>query len=244
MNMLFERFISKERNEPPDIDVDFEHERREEVIQYIYANTAATAPRSPPPSSATARRARCATSARRWASISRRSTGWPKRMRLVGRPAGSGRAPARGRLRSRRSRRFSSLIALVDTLLGFPAPSVAARRAASSSRAARCRGWCRSRTRRWPDRTVIQWDKDDLDALGLLKVDVLALGMLTAIRRALDLVNRMRGKPFAMADIPPEDPGGLRDDLQGRHHRRVPDRIARADEHAAAPAAARITTTW
>ena len=56
------------------------------------------------------------------------------------------------------------------------------------------------------ERTIIQWDKDDLDALGLLKVDVLALGMLSAIRRALDEVSRLRGRPFAMADVPREDP--------------------------------------
>jgi len=66
-NLLFERFLSKERDEPPDIDIDFEHERREEVIQYIYQNTAATARRLRPPSSATAPAARCATPARRWA---------------------------------------------------------------------------------------------------------------------------------------------------------------------------------
>jgi hypothetical protein len=68
IDLLFERFISAERNEPPDIDVDFEHERREEVIQYIYAATAATTRRSPPPSSATAPRVPCARSARSWAS--------------------------------------------------------------------------------------------------------------------------------------------------------------------------------
>ena len=57
-----------------------------------------------------------------------------------------------------------------------------------------------------PERTVIQWDKDDLDALGLLKVDVLALGMLSAIRRALDMISAWRGERFALTDVPPEDP--------------------------------------
>ena len=57
-----------------------------------------------------------------------------------------------------------------------------------------------------PERTVIQWDKDDLDALGLLKVDVLGLGMLTAIRRALELIGERRGAPFTLADVPAEDP--------------------------------------
>ena len=94
------------------------------------------------------------------------------------------------------------------------------------------------------DRTVIQWDKDDLDALGLLKVDVLALGMLSAIRRALDLVAQRRGEPLRDAGHPGGGPGDLRHDLRGRHRGRVPDRIARADEHAAAPEAARPSTTW
>ena len=77
MEMLFERFISRERNEPPDIDVDFEHERREEVIQYIYAQIRPRTRRARRHCDhAIARRARCATSARRWASTSRRSTGW------------------------------------------------------------------------------------------------------------------------------------------------------------------------
>ena len=82
-----------------------------------------------------------------------------------------------------------------------------------------------------PKRTVIQWDKDDLEALGLLKVDVLALGMLTAIRKALEMIGIRDARSAGRG------PGGLRHDPEGRHRRRVPDRVARADEHAAAPAA-------
>ena len=96
------------------------------------------------------------------------------------------------------------------------------------------------------DRTVIQWDKDDLDALGLLKVDVLALGMLTAIRtRARPRRRQRRGRAaLTVRDIPAEDPAVYDMICRGRHGRRVPDREPRADEHAAAPAAARVSTTW
>ena len=90
------------------------------------------------------------------------------------------------------------------------------------------------------DRTVVQWDKDDLNDLGLLKVDVLGLGMLSALRRAFDLVNTYRGKQYTLGAVAPRRPAGLRDDLACRHHRRVSDRIACADVHAAAPAAQQI----
>ena len=93
------------------------------------------------------------------------------------------------------------------------------------------------------DRSVIQWDKDDLDALGLLKVDILALGMLSAIRRALEFIGSdklgaRRRSTMQDVGLAPRRPGHLRHDLPRRHGGRVPDRVARADEHAAAPAAA------
>ena len=90
------------------------------------------------------------------------------------------------------------------------------------------------------DRSVIQWDKDDLEELGLLKVDVLALGMLSALRRTLELVGAAARHGVLDAGHPGRRPGHLRHDLRGRHHRRVPDRIARANEHAAAHAAAHL----
>ena len=205
MQMLFERFISKERNEPPDIDVDFEHERREEVIQYIYRKHG---------------RDRAALAA---TVITYR----PKSaLRDVGKALGLDLAQvdrlAKGlawwdgrRVRPERLREagfdpdnpvIQRLIALVDIIVGFP-----------RHLSQHVGGFVISRgplSRLVPienaamaERTVIQWDKDDLDALGLLKVDVLALGMLTAIRRALDLVSDYRGKPLAMTDVPAEDPG-------------------------------------
>ena len=205
MQMLFERFVSKERNEPPDIDVDFEHERREEVIQYIYRKYG---------------RDRAALAA---TVITYR----PKSaLRDVGKALGLDLAQvdrlAKGlawwdgrRVRPERLREagfdpdnpvIDRLAALVDILVGFPrhlsqhvGGFVIARgplsRLVPIENAA------------MDDRTVIQWDKDDLDALGLLKVDVLALGMLTAIRRALDLTSNYRGKPLTIADVPAEDPG-------------------------------------
>ncbi|HXX11927.1 MAG TPA: error-prone DNA polymerase, partial [Burkholderiales bacterium] len=205
MQMLFERFVSKERNEPPDIDVDFEHERREEVIQYIYRKYG---------------RDRAALAA---TVITYR----PKSaLRDVGKALGLDLAQvdrlAKGlawwdgrRVRPERLREagfnpdnpvIDRLAALVDILVGFP-----------RHLSQHVGGFVISRgplSRLVPienaamdDRTVIQWDKDDLDALGLLKVDVLALGMLTAIRRALDLTSNYRGKPLTIADVPAEDPG-------------------------------------
>jgi len=91
-----------------------------------------------------------------------------------------------------------------------------------------------------PERTVIQWDKDDLDALGLLKVDVLGLGMLTAIRRAFDLVEGYRDQRWTLAEVPAEDPAVY--DMIGHADTvgRLPGRVAGADGDAAAPEAAHV----
>jgi error-prone DNA polymerase len=208
MSMLFERFISKERNEPPDIDVDFEHERREEVIQYIYgkygrerAALAATVicyrPRS-------ALRDVGKALGLDLAQVDRLARGmqwWdgqridPERIRA------SGFDPENPVI--------ARLIALTAEILGFP-----------RHLSQHVGGFVIARGRldelvpienaTMPERTVIQWDKDDLDALGLLKVDVLALGMLTAIRRAFNLVNEFGGSAAAvgeleLASVPSED---------------------------------------
>jgi error-prone DNA polymerase len=208
MSMLFERFISKERNEPPDIDVDFEHERREEVIQYIYgkygrerAALAATVicyrPRS-------ALRDVGKALGFDLAEVDRLASGmqwWdgqridPERIRAAGfdpRDAGTRR-----------------LMALTAEILGFP-----------RHLSQHVGGFVIARGRldelvpienaAMPERTVIEWDKDDLDALGLLKVDVLALGMLSAIRRAFGLINDFGGTlrvagELNMATVPSED---------------------------------------
>jgi error-prone DNA polymerase len=204
MEMLFERFISRERNEPPDIDVDFEHQRREEVIQYLYAKygrdrAALTAtvicyrPRSALRDVGKALGLDLAAVDR----LAKSMAWWDGRYALLQRLAEAGFDPD--------SPVMQQLFDLVTTLMGFP-------RHLSQHTG----GFVISRgplsqlvpveNAAMPDRTVIEWDKDDLDSLGLLKVDVLALGMLTAIHRALDLVAARRGRPFPMTDVPPEDP--------------------------------------
>ncbi|MGQ0428884.1 MAG: error-prone DNA polymerase [Gammaproteobacteria bacterium] len=204
MNLLFERFLSRERNEPPDIDVDFEHERREEVIQYLYAKYGR------------ARAALTATVICYRPKSAARDVG--KAMGLdpaqVERLAGAmqwwdGHEVTDGRIRDAGFDLANPLIArtlaLTRELIGFP-------RHLSQHTG----GFVISRgpleelvpieNAAMPERTVIQWDKDDLDQLGLLKVDVLGLGMLTAIRRALALISARRGAELRLADIPAEDP--------------------------------------
>ncbi len=201
--LLFERFISRERNEPPDIDVDFEHERREEVIQYIYGKYGIQ---------------RCALAA---ALSTYRTRG---AVRDVGKVLGLDDGPIDAVARSvhwfddtERLQRglieagldpqamvVQQWMSLVTTLQGFPrhlsqhvGGFVIARdnlsRLVPIENAA------------MENRRVIQWDKDDLESLGLLKVDVLALGMLSCIRRALAFMTLWHGKPWRMQDIPRED---------------------------------------
>jgi error-prone DNA polymerase len=205
MDMLFERFISRERNEPPDIDVDFEHERREEVIQYIYrkygrdrAALAATLITYRPKS---ALRDVGKALGLDLAQVDRlaKSTAWwdgrrvrPERLREAGFDPDT---PV-----------IQRLIALVGIIAGFPRHLSQHVGGFVISRGPLSR-LVPIENAAMPDRTVIQWDKDDLDALGLLKVDVLALGMLTAIRRALKMVSDWHGRPFAISDVPAEDPG-------------------------------------
>ncbi|MFM0732754.1 error-prone DNA polymerase [Paraburkholderia sediminicola] len=203
-SMLFERFISKERGEPPDIDVDFEHQRREEVVQYIYrkygrdraALTAAVTtyrPRSALRESGKALGVDPAivdrvAKAHQWFDS---SGDLLNRFAEAGLDAG---APL--------IMQWANFAAL---LVGFP------RHLSQHSG-----GFVISRgklSRLVPienaamaDRSIIQWDKDDIEALGLLKIDVLALGMLSAIRRALDIISEKRGEPFELQDIPAEDP--------------------------------------
>ncbi|WP_046235622.1 error-prone DNA polymerase [Pseudomonas syringae pv. coryli] len=202
-NLLFERFISRERNEPPDIDVDFEHDRREEVIQYIFrrygrGRAALTAVASTyhgsgamrdvakvlglPPDQINA----LAEAFSRWSD----SLPSPERLREYGFDADT---PI-----------LKRVLALTGELIGFPRhlsqhpggfvisehpleTLVPVENAAMA------------------DRTIIQWDKDDLDLVGLLKVDILALGMLSALRRTFDLVHLHRGQRWTLASLPGDD---------------------------------------
>ncbi len=204
MNVLFERFVSRERDEPPDIDVDFEHDRREEVIQYVYkkygrdrAALAATVVTYRPKSALRDTGRALGLDAGQLDRLAKSLAWWDGGQVLPQRLAEAGFDPANPQI--------GRLIALVNMLVGFPrhlsqhvGGFVIARgllsRLTPIENAA------------MPERSVIQWDKDDLEALALLKVDVLALGMLSAIRRALDLISRRRGAPFTMPDVPAEDP--------------------------------------
>jgi error-prone DNA polymerase len=204
MAMLFERFISRERNEPPDIDVDFEHERREEVIQYLYAKygrdraALAAAVISYRPRSAMRDVGKAlGFDLEQVDRLAKSMAWWDGRRIKPERLMEAGFDPA--------NRKVALLIRLVDELVGFPrhlsqhvGGFVIARGQLSQL--------VPIENAAMPERTLIQWDKDDLDALGLLKIDVLALGMLSAIRRALDLVSAARGRPFEMSDVPSEDP--------------------------------------
>ncbi|RZF31277.1 error-prone DNA polymerase [Paraburkholderia sp. UYCP14C] len=203
-NMLFERFISKERGEPPDIDVDFEHQRREEVIQYIYRKygrdraAIAAAVSTYRPRGALRETGKALGVDPQIVDAVAKSHQWfDGRRDLLARFAESGLDPDKPLIQA-----WAKLAA---QLLNFP------RHLSQHSG-----GFVISRgklTRLVPvenaamaDRSVIEWDKDDLESLGLLKVDVLALGMLSAIRRTLDLVSEQRGERFEMQDIPSEDP--------------------------------------
>ncbi|WP_252088907.1 error-prone DNA polymerase [Pseudomonas sp. MWU13-3659] len=202
--LLFERFLSRERNEPPDIDVDFEHDRREEVIQYVFSRYG---------------RHRAALTA---VVSSYHAAGAVRDVaRVLGLPADqvdalakccgrwSDRIPDDQRLAEAgfdgQSPSLRRILVLAGELIGFP-------RHLSQHPG----GFVISEqpldqlvpveNATMEARTVIQWDKDDLDMVGLLKVDVLALGMLSALRRCFDLLYRHRGFELTLATIPPDDP--------------------------------------
>jgi error-prone DNA polymerase len=209
-SVLFERFISRERNEPPDIDVDFEHQRREEVIQYLYAKygrdrTALTAAISSyRPRSALRDVGRAlGIDLQRIDLLTRSQQWWDGRAIQPERFLEAGFDPA--------SRVVQHWIRLTQALIGFPRHLSQHSGGFVIARDSLAR-LVPIENAAMPERSVIQWDKDDLDALGLLKVDVLALGMLTAIRRALDFVTLRRHGTldgparFRLQDIPAEDP--------------------------------------
>ena len=204
VNLLFERFLSKERNEPPDIDVDFEHQRREEVIQYIYQRygreraglaAAVISYRSRSAIRDVGRALGFDEAYLGWliSQLDRRDTQlpWLEQLRQLG---GEKPAPM-----------FRHLLALVPQILHFPrhlSQHVGGFVIASGP----LHELVPIENAAMADRTLIQWNKDDLEALGLLKIDVLALGMLSALRRALHLLGERDGRNWQMQDIPREDP--------------------------------------
>ncbi|MDN2702301.1 error-prone DNA polymerase [Janthinobacterium sp. SUN100] len=203
-NSLVGRFMSRERNEPPDIDVDFEHQRREEVIQYIYGKygreraALAAVVISYRPKSALRDSGRAlgidlaivekVAKAHRW---------FDGKRDLLERLAECGLDPE-----AALSQQWAGL---AQQLLGFPRhlsqhPGGFVIAQGKLSRLVPIENAAMA------ERSVIEWDKNDLEELGLMKVDVLALGMLSALRRALELVSARRGEPLRLQDIPAEDP--------------------------------------
>ena len=204
MQVLMERFISRERNEPPDIDVDFEHERREEVIQYIYRKYSRE--RAALAATVITYRARSAIRdvgralgmEEAQIGVLARSVQWWDGKEIAAQQIGEAGFDPQSPVMRR-------LTGLVTELVGFPRhlsqhvggfviSEGPLSRLAPIENAA------------MEDRTVIQWDKDDLEDLGLLKVDVLGLGMLSAIRRSFELIRGFYGRECTMASLPAEDP--------------------------------------
>ena len=201
--LLFGRFLSRERNEPPDIDIDFEHERREEVIQYVYrkygrhrAALAATVIRYRSRSAVRDVGKALGFSLETVEALAKSLAWWDGTEAVPGRLAELGLDPEAPLVR-----RF---LWLLPQLGGFP-----------RHLSQHVGGFVISdddlvtlvpvENAAMPDRTIVQWEKDDLEALGLMKVDLLALGMLTAVRKCFELIERVRGTRWSMATVPQDD---------------------------------------
>ena len=204
INVLFERFISKERDEPPDIDVDFEHQRREEVIQYIYGKYGRE--RAAIAATVITYRSRSAIrdvgkamglDATLIDHLAKSHAWWDRTQDLKKRIAAAGL--------DSQQKLLLQFFALVQQILGFP-----------RHLSQHVGGFVISQDKvsdlvplenaSMPDRTIIQWDKEDLESMRLLKVDVLGLGMLTALQKMLGHVNRYDSRIKTLQDIPREDP--------------------------------------
>ncbi|AWK85458.1 error-prone DNA polymerase [Azospirillum thermophilum] len=203
-DLLFERFISAARNEPPDIDVDFEHERREEVIQYIYGKYGRD--RAGLTAITVSYRSKMAVrevgkvmglSADTIEALSKTVWSWGREEPDDSRIRQAGIDPEEPTI--------ATAIRLARELIGFP-----------RHRSQHPGGFVITRGRldevvpiekaAMEGRTVVEWDKDDLDHLGILKIDVLALGMLTCLRKGFDMLSAIEGRPFGLTDVPAEDP--------------------------------------
>ena len=236
--LLFARFISENRGEPPDIDVDFEHERREEVIQYIYRRYGRD------------RAAICSTVVHYRSRRAIREVGKVLGLTedvtaaLAKTVWGYGDGLPDAHIRQAGLDPFNPAIRqavhLADDLIGFP-----------RHLSQHVGGFVLTRApldetvpignAAMEDRTFIEWDKDDIDTLGLMKVDVLALGMLSCLRRGLDLPGALWRDLFARHAAAGR-PRGLRDAVARRFGRRVPGREPRADVDAAAVASRDAST--
>lgn len=202
-SMVFERFVSEARNEPPDIDVDFEHERREEVIQHIYqrygrhrAGLCATVVHYRTKRAIREVGRAMGLSEDTVASLASQVWGWgggvpEERLREVGLDPSD--------------KRLAKVLELCQQIQGFPR-HLSQHVGGFIITQGRLDELVPVENATMEDRTVICWDKDDIDALGILKVDVLGLGMLTCIRKSYELIKRHLGKQHTLGNLPPEDP--------------------------------------
>ena len=203
ISMVFERFISKYRGEPPDIDVDFEHERREEVIQHIYetygrdrAGLCATvihfrtraAIREVGKVMGLSADTTAALSGQIWGASSKGAD--PARLREIGLDP--------------ENRRLAQTLRLIGEIIGFPR-HLSQHVGGFVITRGRLDALCPIENAAMEGRTVIEWDKDDIDTLGILKVDILSLGMLTCIRKAFALLDATGGPNLSIATVPQED---------------------------------------
>lgn len=203
-DLLFERFMSRERNEAPDIDVDFEHERREEVLQYLYnkygrerAGLAATVITYRSRSAIRDVGKALGLSLDRVDALAKQVDGYKHEPKLAERMKSAG-IDAESDLGRK-------LIHLVNELIGFPRHLSQHVGGMVITQGPLCE-LVPIENAAMADRTVIQWDKDDLDELGILKVDCLCLGMLSAIRKAFEMIEKHHGRPLTLATVPAEDP--------------------------------------
>ena len=202
--MVFERFISEARNEPPDIDVDFEHERREEVIQHIYekygrhrAGLCATVIHYRGKRAVREVGRAMGLSEDTLAAMSSQIWGWGGPGAVTDtRLAEIGLDP--------KDRRLRQTMALVDEIQGFPR-HLSQHVGGFIITEGRLDELCPVENATMEDRTIIPWDKDDIDTLKILKIDILALGMLSCIRKAFDLLESHHHQRFTLATLPPED---------------------------------------
>ncbi|ACU60847.1 error-prone DNA polymerase [Chitinophaga pinensis] len=204
IDLLFERFISSARNEPPDIDVDFEHERREEVMQYVFnkygrdrAAIVATVTQQHQKGAirdvGKAMGLSVDTINRMSTSIWRYTDEWFDEGRLLE----HGLNPEDPHLKK--------VLALTKQMMGFPR-QLGQHTGGFVITQGKLHELCPILNARMENRTCIEWNKDDIDTLGFMKIDVLALGMLTCIRKAFDLAKQHYGKDYTLANIPEDDP--------------------------------------
>ena len=204
ITMVFERFISEARNEPPDIDVDFEHERREEVIQHIYEKYGRH------------RAGLCSTVIHYRSRSAIRQVGQAMGLSVDVVSALSSQVwgVSSSDLEDERAksagldledRRLRQTLDLAKQILGFPR-HLSQHVGGFVITKGRLDELCPIENAAMADRTVLEWDKDDIEALGMLKIDVLALGMLTCIRKCFDLLETWKGERYTLATLPQEDP--------------------------------------